>query len=121
MSVINKYLAGLPELQRAELQRIRAIVLKNIPDATEAISYGMPAFKYKNKYLVGYCAFKNHLSIFPGAHPIEVLGTELSAYKTAKGTVQFTLEKPLPEALIMKIVTIRRDDIDDNAEAKKQH
>jgi len=112
MSVIDEYLAGLPGPERAELQRIRTIVLKHILDVTEAISYGMPAFKYKGKYLVGYCAFKDHLSIFPGAHPIEALGAELAAYKTSKGTIQFTPAKPLPDALVIKIVTIRKDDID---------
>lgn len=112
MSVIDEYLAGLSLSDREQLQRIREIVQNYVPDATEAISYGMPAFKYKSKYLMGYSAFKDHLSIFPASTAIDTLKERLVEYKTSKGTIQFTKEKPLPESLVIDIVSIRKNEID---------
>jgi uncharacterized protein YdhG (YjbR/CyaY superfamily) len=107
MSVVDTYLAELPEPERAELERIRKIVRKFYPEAKEAISYGMPAFKYQGKYLVAYWAFKDHLSIFPTGGVVEALEKKLSGFTTSKGTIQFTLKKPLPETLIAEILQER--------------
>ena len=76
-------------------------------EATEAISYGMPAFKYKGS-LVGYAAFKEHCSFFPMSGTlIEEMQDDLKKYKTSKGTIQFPLDKPLPAALVKKLVKAR--------------
>lgn len=107
MSVIDTYLSQLPAPQRTELERIRRIVKKYYPEAREAISYGMPAFKYNGKYLVAYWAFKEHLSLFPTSGTVEALHEKLSAYTTSKGTIQFTLKKTLPEPLIAEILQER--------------
>jgi len=107
MSVVDTYLNELPAPQRKELERIRKIVRKYYPEAREAISYGMPAFKYDGKYLVAYWAFKEHMSLFPTNGPIEALQSKLSDYTTSKGTIQFTLKKPLPEPLIAEILQAR--------------
>jgi uncharacterized protein YdhG (YjbR/CyaY superfamily) len=107
MSVVDTYLSELPAPQRAELERIRRIVRKYYPDAREAISYGMPAFKYHGKYLVAYWAFKDHMSLFPTGGPVEVFKNKLADYTTSKGTIQFTLKKPLPEPLIAEILQER--------------
>lgn len=104
MSVIDDYLKTIPPAQRAELQRVRKLILKTVPDATETISYGMPVFKYQGKYLIGISAFKNHMSLFPGSGPIAELKERLTEFKTARGTIQFTLEKPIPEVLVVAIV-----------------
>jgi uncharacterized protein YdhG (YjbR/CyaY superfamily) len=112
MSVINEYLKNVPEPQKSELERIRKIIVSAVPDATEAISYGIPGYKYNGKYLITFAVFKDHLSLFPGAHAIEKLQKELSEFKLSKGTVQFTLEKPLPESLITQLIEIRKADID---------
>ena len=111
MSVIDDYFENIPGPERAELERIRQIVHSGVPDAEEVISYGMPAFKYHGKYLVGFNVFKGHLSLFPTAGPIEKLKDELADYKLARGTIQFTLDKPLSEDLVRKIVMIRAGDI----------
>lgn len=107
MSVVDTYLSELPGSQRKELERIRQIVRKYYPEAHEAISYGMPAFKYQGKYLIAYWSFSDHLSIFPTNEPIEALRHKLSSYATSKGTIQFTLKTPLPEPLIAEILQRR--------------
>jgi len=111
MSVIDDFFEHLSEPNRVELERIRRIVHEAIPDAKEAISYGIPAFTYNDKYLVGFCAYKKHLSLFPAAAPIERFKEKLQAYKLSAGTIQFTLENPLPEPLIKEIILSRLADI----------
>jgi len=75
-------------------------------EATEAISYGIPAFKY-NGPLVWFAAFSNHCSLFPGASVIKAFKNELKGYKTSKGTIHFPVEKPLPAGLVKKMVKAR--------------
>ena len=89
------------------LIKMRAAIRSALPaEATEVISYKMPAFKLK-KTLVWFAAFRNHCSLFPTAAVLDQFKTELAGYKTSKGTVQFPLEKPLPIALIKKLVKVR--------------
>ncbi|HSW79963.1 MAG TPA: DUF1801 domain-containing protein [Candidatus Saccharimonadales bacterium] len=112
MTVIDTYLKTISEADAAELERIRDIVHEVVPEATEVITYGMPGFKYKGKYLVAFNSFKDHLSIFPGAKPTAVLSDKLGEYKLSKGTIQFTLEKPLPDSLIKEMIDVRVAEID---------
>ena len=111
MTVIDEYLNQISPLERGELERIRDIVKKIAPDAKEVISYKIPTFKVNGQPLVYFAAFKTHLSLFPTSRPIEVLKDKLSAYKISKGAIQFTVEKPLPEELIVKILKVRLKDI----------
>jgi uncharacterized protein YdhG (YjbR/CyaY superfamily) len=111
MTPIDEVLDKLAAPQRAELERIRRIVHETAPGAEEVINYGIPAFKYKGKYLVGFCAYKKHLSLFPSPGPIESLKEKLQAYNLSKGAIQFTLDNPLPEPLIKEIVLCRMADI----------
>jgi uncharacterized protein YdhG (YjbR/CyaY superfamily) len=76
------------------------------PEASEAISYGMPAFKYKGT-LVWFAAFSNHCSFFPTASVIATFKNELKGFSTSKGTIHFPLDKPLPTALVKKMVKAR--------------
>lgn len=108
---IDTYLNALGTTQQEQLERVREIVLKEVPDATQGISYGMPVLKYRGKYLIGFAAFKNHMSIFPGAAAIEALQTELAEYRIAKGTIQFTETSPLPESLIVALLRVRIHEI----------
>lgn len=103
--MIDAYLEKVPEPGRTTLNKLRASIRKLVPaEATEAISYGMPAFKYKGG-LVGYAAFKNHCSLFPmGGAALGHLEEQLTPYRTSKGTLQFALDKPLPAPLLKKIV-----------------
>ena len=75
-------------------------------ETTEVISYGIPMFKYRGM-LVGYAAFKKHCSLFPTGSGVERFAKELTGYRTSKGTIQFPSDKPLPDALLKKIVKHR--------------
>lgn len=114
MTVIDEYIKDVSLPERAELERIRHLVHGLAPEAEEVITYGLPGFKYQKKYLVAFASFKDHLSIFPASHAIEVLQDKLSEFTVSKGTVQFTVEKPLPDELIRELVTIRLNDIENN-------
>ncbi len=99
------------EPQRSELGRIRRIVRDVVPEAEEVMSYGMPGFKYRNKYLVGFAAFKDHLSLFPTAGPIAALKDKLDGFELSKGTVHFTPDHPISESLIKEILLERVSNI----------
>ena len=103
---VDEYLAGVPEPARSTLEKVRAVIRSVVPpEATEVISYHIPIFKYKGM-LVGFAAFSNHCSLFPGALP-EAFKDELKRYPTSKGTIQFRVDKPLPAALVKKLVKAR--------------
>ena len=112
MEPVERYLSTVPPEMRTELIRVRSVIAKLVPDAQEGISYGMPVFKYKNKYLIGYAAFKKHMSVFPGGEAVHILGNTLDGYTTSKGTIQFTCAKPLPVDTLKKIVLLRIHMID---------
>lgn len=105
---VEAYLAKVPEPARSTLQKVRATIRSVVPsETTEALSYGMPAFRYKGA-LVAYAAFKDHCSFFPmQASLIDSMKDELKSYRTAKGTLQFPLDKPLPSTLVKKMVKAR--------------
>ena len=104
---VDEYLAGVPEPARSSLNKIRAAIRSAVPpEATETISYGMPAFKYKG-VLVWFAAFSNHCSLFPTASVIEKFKSELKGFVTSKGTIQFPTDKPLPAALVKRMVKAR--------------
>jgi uncharacterized protein YdhG (YjbR/CyaY superfamily) len=105
---VEEYLARVPEPAQSTLRTVRATIKAAVPkDATEGISYGMPAFRH-NGALVAYGAFKNHCSFFPmQASLIDAMQEDLKGYRTAKGTLQFALDKPLPAALVKKMVKAR--------------
>ena len=104
---VDEYLAGVPEPARSTLNTIRAAIRSAVPaEATEVISYRIPAFKYKGM-LVWYGAFSDHCSLFPGSGIIEAFADELKRYPISKGTIQFPLDKPLPATLLRKIVKAR--------------
>jgi uncharacterized protein YdhG (YjbR/CyaY superfamily) len=104
---IDEYLARVPQPARSTLSRIRAVIRSLAPpEATEAISYGIPAFKYKGM-LVWFAAFSKHCSLFPGSSVIEAFKDELKGFSISKGTIQFPTDKPLPAALVKKLVKAR--------------
>jgi uncharacterized protein YdhG (YjbR/CyaY superfamily) len=104
---VDEYLAGVPEPARSTLNKVRAAIRSAVPpEATEAISYGIPTFKYKGP-LVWFAAFSNHCSLFPTASVIEAFKNELKGFATSKGTIHFPTDKPLPTALVKKLVKAR--------------
>jgi len=106
METIDEYITAQPLEKRASLEKIRSIIQKAAPKATEVISYGMPAFK-QDGILVYFAAFKNHYGFFPTARPIVIFKKELLPYKTSKGAIQFPTDKALPIKLIQAIVKLR--------------
>ena len=115
---VDEYLTRVPEPARSTLNRIRAVIRSAVPpETTEALSYGMPAFQYKGP-LVAYAAFSNHCSFFPmNASLIEAFQDELKDFPTSKGTIRFPVDKPLPAALVKKLVKAR---IAENEQKKKR-
>jgi uncharacterized protein YdhG (YjbR/CyaY superfamily) len=104
---VDEYLARVPEPARRTLEKMRAAIRSVVPrEATETISYRMPAFRH-HVVLVWYAAFADHVSLFPTAAVIEAFKDELAKFKTSKGTIHFPTDKPLPIALIKRIVTAR--------------
>ncbi|HEY4740950.1 MAG TPA: DUF1801 domain-containing protein [Candidatus Acidoferrales bacterium] len=104
---VDEYLARIPEHARDTLEKMRAAIRSAVPpEATETISYGIPAFKGK-VVLVWFAAFSDHYSLFPTAAVIEKFKHELKGYSTSKGTIHFPSSKPLPIALIKKMVKAR--------------
>jgi uncharacterized protein YdhG (YjbR/CyaY superfamily) len=103
---VDEYLASVPEQARVTLGRLRSTIKAAAPDAKEVISWRMPMY-YHHGMLVGFAAFKDHLSFFPGSSVIKKHKVELKRYDTAKGTVRFPVNKPLPAALVKKLVKAR--------------
>jgi uncharacterized protein YdhG (YjbR/CyaY superfamily) len=104
---VDEYFAGLPKPARGALSKMREAIRAAVPrEATETISYGIPAFK-DDVVLVWYAAFTDHCSLFPTASVIEAFKTELKGFSKSKGTIHFPLDKPLPIALIKKLVKAR--------------
>jgi uncharacterized protein YdhG (YjbR/CyaY superfamily) len=104
---VDEYLARVPEPARSTLTKIRSDIRSAAPpDATEVITYGIPAFKYKGG-LVWFAAFSNHCSLFPTAAVVEAFKNELKSFSTSKGTIHFPTDKPLPTALVRKLVRAR--------------
>jgi uncharacterized protein YdhG (YjbR/CyaY superfamily) len=109
---VENYLAALPADQRSALEKLRTTIRTTAPDATETISYQMPTFKLRGRVLVYYAAFKDHCSLFPASEAVmEALGEELKPYFSGKGTLRFTPDKPIPAALVKRIVKARIEEI----------
>jgi uncharacterized protein YdhG (YjbR/CyaY superfamily) len=117
---VDKYLSKVPQPARTTLQKIRSMIRSAAPrGATEAISYGIPAFKY-NGMLVAYAAFANHCSFFPASGELlKEFAEELTGYPCSKGTIRFAVDKPLPAALVKKLVKARAAKNEAKLKAKK--
>lgn len=116
---IDEYIAAFPEEARELLEKVRRTIREATPDAEEAIKYQIPTFTLHGN-LVHFAAFKNHIGFYPAPSGIEAFKEELSAYKGAKGSVQFPLDQPIPFDLIRKIVRFRAEENMTKAEAKKK-
>jgi uncharacterized protein YdhG (YjbR/CyaY superfamily) len=104
---VDEYLAGVPEPARTTLNKIRETIRSVLPpEATEAISYGMPTYKYKGP-LVWFAAFSDHCSLFPTASVIAAFKNELKDFDTSKGTIRFPVDKPPSASLVKKLVKAR--------------
>lgn len=106
---VEDYLAALPDERRAAMEELRQTIVAAAPDAEESIAYGMPALRsHGGQFLVSYAAFKNHYSLFPASGAVvEALGEELTPYLAGRGTIRFPVSRPIPVALVTRIIRVR--------------
>jgi uncharacterized protein YdhG (YjbR/CyaY superfamily) len=105
-TTIDHYINSFPEEVKTILFKVRETIKNSAPNAEEKISYAIPTFTL-NGNLIHFAAFKNHIGIYPGPSGINAFKKELTEYKTAKGSIQFPFNKPIPYNLIAKIVAYR--------------
>lgn len=117
---IDEFISTYPSEIQTILQKIRVTIQKSAPGAEEAMAYGIPTFKLNGRNLVHFSAFKEHIGFYPTPSGIEAFKKELSAYEGAKGSVKFPLSKPIPYALITKIVKFRVKEELEKAKGKKK-
>lgn len=109
---IDAYIEALDPAKRDALTHIRTLIQSLAPDATEALVYGVPGFRLNKKPLVCYAAFKAHCGFYPMSPAIlDTLAGELGMLRTAKGTIQFTPDQPIPDELIARILRARIDEL----------
>jgi len=103
---VDEYLAGVRKEARVVLEKLRQTIKAAAPIASEVMSYQMPMYKHHGM-VIGFAAFKDHCSIFPGSAVMDAHKEELKRYSTSKGTIRFPVNKPLPAALVKKLVKMR--------------
>jgi uncharacterized protein YdhG (YjbR/CyaY superfamily) len=112
MPTFDEYLGSVPEPQRAELERLRQLVRRAVPGVEESESYGMPAFKFNKRPLLGFKVSKNHLSVFPfSPEAIDAAREALAGFDLSKGTVRFTPDKPIPDSAVKQLLRHRLREI----------
>jgi uncharacterized protein YdhG (YjbR/CyaY superfamily) len=105
---VDEYLRGVDERKRGTLAQLRATILEIIPEAEQVISYGLPAFRVRGTTVAGFAAFTNHLSYVPfSGSVLGQLGDELEGYTTTKSSLHFDVDRPLPKALVKKLIATR--------------
>lgn len=104
---IEHHLAAWSDDQRAALSRLSKTIQAAVPQAEPCIAYGVPAFRLGGKFLVGYSGSARHCAFYPGSAAIAACRRELKAYDTSKGTIRFQPDKPLPAALVRKLIKVR--------------
>ena len=110
----TEYINAAPKETRKKLREMRACIREAAPGAKESLKWGMPAFSYR-RILVTFAAFKHHIGFYPTPSAVKALAKDLSKFVTAKGSIQYPLEKPLPLALIRKITAFRvRESIEED-------
>jgi len=105
-TTVSEYIAAAPKEARGKLREMRALVSAAAPGATQSLKWGMPAFSYA-RILVTFAAFKKHIGFFPTSSAVRAFKDQLTGYKTASASIQLPLDKPLPRALITRIVKFR--------------
>lgn len=110
---IDQYLRALEEPKRSTLQALRRTILEVVPDAEEGLSYRVPAFRVNGKVVAGFAAFKNHLSYVPfSGSVLGQLTDELDGYTMTKSALHFPVDRPLPKALVKRLIAVRLAEID---------
>jgi uncharacterized protein YdhG (YjbR/CyaY superfamily) len=113
MGEVDEYVAGLDEPARSAIAAVYRVARATVPDAVEGRGYGMPALRYRDAALLSVMQAKAHLGLYPFSPAvIAALADELAGFDTAKGTIRFTPRHPLPDDLVERLVSLRRDEID---------
>lgn len=108
---VDAYLQGLEEPKRSTLETLRDTILEVVPQAEQVISYGVPAFRVEGRTVAGIAAFKNHLSYVPfSGSVLAQLDDELQGYTMTKSSLHFPIDRPLPKALVKKLIAVRLAD-----------
>jgi uncharacterized protein YdhG (YjbR/CyaY superfamily) len=105
-SSVSEYISAAPKQARARLREMRALIAAAAPGATQTLKWGMPSFSLQ-RILVTFAGFREHISLFPTPAAIRAFRKELAKYQTSSATIQFPLDRPLPKALIRRIVALR--------------
>jgi len=119
MQEIEDYIQNFPPKVQTILKKIRKLVKKTCPEATELFSYGMPAYKLHGKPLVYFAGYKNHIGLYATPQGHKQFIEELSGYKQGKGSVQFPLDGDIPYDLIKRIVEFKTENINSKKKATK--
>jgi len=107
LAEIDTYIDGFPPEVAEVLTRIRATITAAAPEAVEAMSYGMPTYKFQGRNLVHFAGWKTHVGLYPAPSGIAAVADELAPYKVSKGSIRFELSEPVPHDLITRIVEAR--------------
>ena len=109
---VDEYLRAVEEPKRSTLQTLRGTILEAVPEAEQVISYRVPAFRVGGKTVAGFAAFKDHLSYLPfSGSVLGQLGDELEGYAMTKSSLHFPVDRPLPKALVKKLIRVRLADV----------
>lgn len=119
VETIDDYIRAFPADIQAVLQKVRETIRGAAPDAAEAIKYRIPTF-VMGQNLVHFAACKNHLGFYPTPSALRAFAKDLESYEGAKGSVQFPFERPIPYALIRKMVAYRVKEVRDKLAVKKR-
>ena len=119
--LVDQYLKTVPEPQRSNLKKLRQTILKIEPKAKEIISYNMPAYQIDEGIICGFLSAKKHCSYFPfSGSVLKELVKETVKYDQSKGTLRFDIGKQLPEALVRKLIKVRKKQLIQKNESKKK-
>jgi uncharacterized protein YdhG (YjbR/CyaY superfamily) len=106
---VDEYLRGVEEPKRGTLEALRKTILEIVPDSEQVISYGVPAFRVEGETVAGFAAFKSHLSYLPfSGSVLDQLADELEGYTMTRSALHFPIDRPLPKALVKKLIAVRR-------------
>lgn len=110
LNAVDSYIANFPKATQEILNKIRALILENAPNAIESVNYGMPAYKTDDKPLVYFAAYKNHIGFYATPSGHSQFESDLTKYKQGKGSVQFSLKQEIPFDLLARIVQFKLEE-----------